>query len=189
MPWPSAVEAAPMSRLAIVGPSDQLREHARRVGRGGRRWSWKRLPKADSGDASEALRRLRASRDRRATTASPCGHALRPVHRARGSAPGGPARGRGRARTPGGGRRQTRAFVVAVGWCPDGGDLDNLSGRLETLGGGVVVLPRRPFAEPPTLLRTPPGGSRPFSPLVEIYGTARYRRHRPDALSRRSRSC
>ena len=57
-------------------------------------------------------------------------------------------------------------------WCPKR-DLDDLRGRLETLGGGVVVAPQASVRRAADAATDAPGG-RAFSPLVEIYGTARY---------------
>ncbi|HET7339390.1 MAG TPA: V-type ATPase 116kDa subunit family protein [Candidatus Dormibacteraeota bacterium] len=64
-------------------------------------------------------------------------------------------------------------FKVAVGWCPVT-EIPALSSRLESLGAGIVRLPAPPFVEPPTQLRTP-RAAEPFRPLVETYGTIRYR--------------
>jgi V/A-type H+-transporting ATPase subunit I len=60
-----------------------------------------------------------------------------------------------------------------VGWAPTSA-LAELGLALRPLGSAVVELARPPWVEPPTLLRTAPL-ERLFSPLVSVYGTARYR--------------
>jgi V/A-type H+/Na+-transporting ATPase subunit I len=169
MPWRSSVEAVPMSRIAIVGPSDRLRGllvEAADVGV----VELETSSQGDSSDASEALRRLRAAGAREPEArlaARPRAVTELEVER-RADLLAGEAELERRAAAA----AERGPFVVLVGWAPDA-DLDELRARLEPLGGGVAVLPRRPFAEPPTLLRTP-RAARPFRPLVETYGTVRY---------------
>jgi V/A-type H+-transporting ATPase subunit I len=158
-----------MSRLAIVGPSDQLRSMLVEAADAGV-VELETSPEGDSGDASEALRRLRADGPQQLPprlAARP-----RPVIELEAQRRADLLAGEAELERRAAAAAKRGPFVVLVGWCPDR-DLDNLRERLETLGGGVVVLPRRPFAEPPTLLRTP-RAAQPFSPLVDIYGTARY---------------
>jgi V/A-type H+-transporting ATPase subunit I len=64
-------------------------------------------------------------------------------------------------------------FAALVGWAPTEG-LGPLEERLASVGAGLVELPAPAWLEPPTLLRDSPLG-RPFRPLVETYGTLRYR--------------
>jgi V/A-type H+-transporting ATPase subunit I len=126
---------------------------------------------AESGEAAEALRRLRASG---VIAAEPClspsplpPSELEAEQRAdllAGEVQLGLRSGAAATRGP---------FSVAVGWCP-AKEIDPLLARLEPLGGGVFELPRRPFVEPPVLLRTP-RAARAFRPLVETYGTVRYK--------------
>jgi V/A-type H+-transporting ATPase subunit I len=59
-----------------------------------------------------------------------------------------------------------------VGWAPES-DLDVLTERLAQAGAAVVEVPKPAWAEPPTLLRST-RLARPFRPLVETYGPARY---------------
>jgi V/A-type H+-transporting ATPase subunit I len=169
MPWPDAVEAVPMSRVALVGPSEKLRDLLVQVAEAGV-VELETSSDADSGEASEALRRLRASgtiepEPRLAAAQHPVpslekkGRAdllageVQLERRATAAAPRGP-------------------FLVVAGWCPKA-EIGNLRARVEPLGGGVVELARRPFLEPPTLLRTP-RAAKAFRPLVETYGTVRY---------------
>ncbi|HEX9100293.1 MAG TPA: V-type ATPase 116kDa subunit family protein [Candidatus Dormibacteraeota bacterium] len=169
MPWPEAVEAVHMSRVAVVGPSIRLREILVQVADAGV-VELETSPDAESGEAAEALRRLRASG---APTPEP---RLSAVQR-----PPSELEGKGFADLLAGevqleGRSRAAAvrgsFSVVVGWCPRA-EIEHLRERVEPLGAGVAELPRRPFMEPPVLLRTPKA-ARAFRPLVETYGTVRY---------------
>ena len=64
------------------------------------------------------------------------------------------------------------SFVGYVGWTPES-ELGRLAVRLAPAGAAVVELPKPEWADPPTLLRTM-RPARPFQPLVETYGPARY---------------
>jgi V/A-type H+-transporting ATPase subunit I len=64
------------------------------------------------------------------------------------------------------------SFAGYVGWVPES-ELDALSKRLAPAGAAVVEVPRPVWADPPTLLRSV-RLARPFRPLVETYGAARY---------------
>jgi V/A-type H+-transporting ATPase subunit I len=170
MPLPEAVEAVPMARIAVVGPADHVRAMLAVVAEVGVT-ELESSTNADSSEMSEALRRMHAAgaaedaprlsdRSRVASELEAAGRAdllageVELERRSAAAATRGP-------------------FFAALGWCP-ASELAQLRARLEPLGGGVVELPRPPFAEPPTLLRTP-GAAAPFLPLVETYGTVRYR--------------
>ena len=169
MPWRSSVEAVPMSRIALVGPADQLRSILVQAADAGV-VELETSPRGDSSDAAEALRRLRAAGS----------HEAEPMLAARAQA-AADLEAQNRADLLAGEveleRRAAAAanrdpFVALVGWSPKD-QLDNLSARLDPIGAGVVELPRRPFIEPPTLMRTPKAAE-PFRPIVETYGTVRY---------------
>jgi len=64
------------------------------------------------------------------------------------------------------------SFAGFVGWTPES-ELETLSERLAPAGAAIVELSRPVWADPPTLLRTV-RPARPFRPLVETYGAARY---------------
>jgi V/A-type H+-transporting ATPase subunit I len=64
------------------------------------------------------------------------------------------------------------SFVGYVGWTPES-ELGRLAARLASAGAAVVELPKPDWVDPPTLLRTV-RPARPFRPLVETYGAARY---------------
>lgn len=62
--------------------------------------------------------------------------------------------------------------AALVGWVPSD-ELHGLSRTLGAVGAAAVELPRPALVEPPTLLRTR-AAARPFRPLVDTYGAARY---------------
>jgi V/A-type H+-transporting ATPase subunit I len=64
------------------------------------------------------------------------------------------------------------SFAALVGWVPET-ELAALQSRLAPAGSAAIELPRPPWVEPPTLL-VPVRAARPFRPLVETYGPARY---------------
>ena len=64
------------------------------------------------------------------------------------------------------------SFAGYVGWVPES-ELEPLAARLAPAGAALVELPRPVWADPPTLLRSV-RLARPFRPLVETYGAARY---------------
>lgn len=170
MPLLDAVEAAPMSRIAVVSPAAGVRAVLVQLAEAGVA-EIEATPEPQSSDALEALRRLRAS----GTAPGQAGLSAEPVPPAR-------LEERGRADLLAGEveleRRAAAAvrrgpFTAAVGWCPHA-ELAAVRSRIEPLGAGVVELPKPPFVEPPTQLRTP-RAAEPFRPLVETYGTVRYR--------------
>jgi V/A-type H+-transporting ATPase subunit I len=59
-----------------------------------------------------------------------------------------------------------------AGWAPTSA-LDDLAGKVEPLGGGIIELPRPRGVDPPTLLVS--GRTNSFRPLVETYATVPYR--------------
>jgi V/A-type H+-transporting ATPase subunit I len=65
-----------------------------------------------------------------------------------------------------------RQFAALMAWVPTQ-DLPALTERLGAVGAAAVELPRPALVEPPTLLR-PRRLARPFRPLVDTYGAARY---------------
>jgi V/A-type H+/Na+-transporting ATPase subunit I len=64
------------------------------------------------------------------------------------------------------------SFAGLVGWAAQD-QLATLGGALAAVGAAVVELPRPRFETPPTLLQ-PMRAARPFRPLVETFGAARY---------------
>jgi V/A-type H+-transporting ATPase subunit I len=64
------------------------------------------------------------------------------------------------------------SFAGYVGWVPEA-ELETMAARLAPAGAALVELPRPVWVDPPTLLRSV-RLARPFRPLVETYGAARY---------------
>ena len=170
MPLLDAVEAAPMCRVAVVAPASAVRAVLVELAAAGVT-EIEVAPESGSSDALEALRRLRAA-----------GVPLAAPALSAAPYPSSTLEKRRRADLLAGEveleRRAAAAvkrgpFIAVVGWCPHG-ELDALRLRIEPLGAGVVELPKPAFVEPPTQLRTP-RAAEPFRPLVETYGTVRYR--------------
>ena len=170
---PSADLALParMSRVAVVGARARTREVLVELARAGCVELVGSLPAAE-GEEVEAVRRLR-----RADVLPDTQPALLP------SAPDVAALERaGRRDLLAGevelGRRARLAvahgsFAAWVGWAPTAA-LPQLEERLGPVGAAVVELARPAWVEPPTLVH-PVSLERPFRPLVQVYGTARYR--------------
>jgi V/A-type H+-transporting ATPase subunit I len=170
MQWPEAVEAVRMSRVAVVGPTRRIRDVLVQVADAGV-VQLETSTEAESGEAAEALRRLRATGT---VAAEPrLSAAARPPAELEAGRRFDLLAGEVQLERRSGAAADRGPFSIAVGWCP-AAQIESLRARLEPLGGGVVELPRRPFVEPPVLLRTPKA-ARAFRPLVETYGTVRYR--------------
>lgn len=170
MPLLEAVEAAPMARIAVVAPTGALRAVLVELADAGVA-EIESSKESDASDAVEAMRRLRASG---APMPAPA-LSQEPYPPSRFEALGRLDLLAGEIELE---RRAAAAaargpFEAMVGWCP-ATELVNLRSRLEPLGSAVVILPKPSFVEPPTQLRTP-RAAEPFRPLVETYGTVRYR--------------
>lgn len=170
MPLREAVQAVPMVRIAVVAPADEVRCVLVELADAGVA-ELEVSKSSDSGEVSEALRRLRASgagdpTPRLAAAACSAGE-LEASRRADLLAGEVELERRAAAGVERG------SFVVLVGWIP-GGDVPALQARVEPLGAGLVELEQPPFVDPPTLLRTP-RAAQPFTSLVQTYGTVPYR--------------
>jgi len=73
------------------------------------------------------------------------------------------------------------SFSAWLGWAPTE-RIDELNELLAPLGAAVVELPRPAWVDPPTDFR-PVKVERPFRPLVQTYGTTRYRDVDPTAFT------
>ncbi len=172
MPRPdrSLALPAPMTRIAVVAPANRLRETLVELAAAGS-VELAGTPPAASGEAVEALRRL--DRRRRADTPRPALAADAPdiaaLERAgkRALLAGEVELGR-RAQTA----LEHGSFSALVGWTP-ADEVQPLAGRLAPHGASVVELERPAWHEPPTLIARR-AVTRPFRPLVETYGPARY---------------
>jgi V/A-type H+-transporting ATPase subunit I len=161
---------ARMVRVAIVAPAARLRDALVEVADSGAVELAGTLPSA-GGEALEALRRL--ERVGKNGTPEPM-ISPRPIdpsllERARqADLLAGEVELARRAETAVG----HGSFAALVGWTPEA-ELEPLTCRLAPVGATVVELPRPGWLEPPTLIaRT--AMARPFRPLVESYGSARY---------------
>jgi V/A-type H+-transporting ATPase subunit I len=65
------------------------------------------------------------------------------------------------------------SFIAWVGWAP-AAEIGPLNEQLGEVGSAVVELPQPAWVDPPTLFQAI-ALERPFRPLVQSYGTARYR--------------
>lgn len=170
MPLLDSVEPAAMARIAVVARDDGMRAALVELADAGVA-EIEETSSSDSSEALEALRRLRAAGSpssgpklsAQARTASDL-EGLRLADYLAGEVELERHAAAAVARGP---------FRVMLGWCP-GTEIAALISRLEPLGAGIVELPAPAFVEPPTQLRTP-RAAEPFRPLVETYGTIRYR--------------
>jgi V/A-type H+-transporting ATPase subunit I len=159
-----------MSRIAIVATESRLRDALVVVAGLGSVELVNPLPAAE-GDAVEALRRL--ERARPSADATP---RLDPVRRSveelehEGAADVLAAEVELKRRSDAAIRRGS--FAALVGWAPTDA-LPELQRRLGDVGAAVVELSKPAWVDPPTLLE-PVRAARPFRPLVETYGAAKY---------------
>ena len=162
---------ARMSRVAVVAPRARLREALVALADAGTMELVGAIP-PPQGEAVEALRRV----ERQSGRADPALACLAP------ECPDIPELERRGERDLLTGevelaRRAAAAvrhgsFSGYVGWVPEI-ELEGVAERLARTGAAVVELPKPAWAEPPTLLRSV-RLARPFRPLVETYGAARY---------------
>jgi len=73
-------------------------------------------------------------------------------------------------------------IAALAGWVP-ATELPQLTGRLASVGAGVVPIPSPRGVDPPTLLQRGKGMRRSFTPLVETYGTVPYADVDPSVLA------
>ena len=171
MPRSDIAIPARMSRVAIVTPRARLREALVALADTGVVELVGSLP-PPQGEAVEALRRV----ERRSVRAGSAQPRLSPVPPdiAELEQRGGRELLSGEVEL---GRRADAAvrhgaFAGYVGWVPES-ELEILAARLAPVGAALVELAKPVWAAPPTLLRTV-RPARPFRPLVETYGAARY---------------
>ncbi|HXM58403.1 MAG TPA: V-type ATPase 116kDa subunit family protein [Candidatus Dormibacteraeota bacterium] len=172
MRWRERVAPVPMRRVALVAPEAGLRDLLATVADLGV-VELEEAPEEHDGEVVEAARRLEQARP----------EVRRAAARLAAAAPDAAALERAGAwdLLAGEAQLQRRAAVavrrrstaVLAGWTPEPA-VETLAARLAPLGGVVVTLPRPAWIEPPTLLPHSPG-SEQFQPLVDTYGTARYR--------------
>jgi V/A-type H+-transporting ATPase subunit I len=161
---------ARMVRVAVVSPRDRLRDTLVVLADAGVFELSSRLP-APSGETLEALRRV--ERGSRARAARPSLTSAR--------VPAAELERKGASDLLAGEVELERcaataiehgSFAALVGWTPTY-ELGGLAARLSGVGAAAIELDRPPWAEPPTLIARR-RIARPFRPLVETYGSARY---------------
>ena len=179
MPSADLVLPARMSRVAVVAPRSRVREALVRLARGGCVELVGNLPPAE-GEEAEALRRLthggRPGGAAPALLASPPNVPALEQAGESGLLAGEVELGR-RARLA----LERGSFSAWLGWAPTA-QIEQLNMELAEVGSAVVELPRPSWVEPPTLFR-PVAVEQPFRPLVQSYGTARYRDVDPTAFT------
>jgi len=160
-----------MERVAIVAPADRLRAVLLAVAEAGA-VEVEMLSEARPGPATEALHRVRQS------GADPSRAApildIEPQEPAAYMASGRIDLLAGEAeleRITSSAIRGERVAALA-GWCP-ARSTNELTSRLEALGGALVTLRTPPGTSPPTLL-APPAPAAAFQPLVDTYATVPY---------------
>lgn len=171
MPLPESALPVRMRRIAVVAPAERLRAALVTLAEDGSVELSGELP-ALAGPEVDALRRL--ERDQAAERSAPRLSRDRPDLRA--------AEQRGDWATLAGeaelARRAGTAIqhgpvAAVVGWTGAAG-IETLRGRLAAQGAALVELDEPAWMDPPTLLR-PLRAGRAFRPLIDIYGSARYR--------------
>ena len=170
MPLPDAVEAVPMARIAVVCQGDRMRAALIELADAGVA-EFETSSKTDASEVSESLRRLHAAGT---AEAAPALLAVpRPLAELELARRADLLAGEVELERKSAAAATRGPFLALLGWCP-AAELNMLRTRLEPLGAGVVEIARPAFVEPPTLLRTP-RAAESFRPLVETYGTVRYR--------------
>lgn len=159
-----------MSRVAVVAPASAVRAVLVELADAGVT-EIEAAPDPESSDALEALRRLRAAGAPQPAPALTV--AAYPPSKLEERRRGDLLAGEVELQRRSAAAVKRGPFTALVGWCPHT-ELEGVRSRIEPLGAGVVELPRPAFVEPPTQLRTP-RAAEPFRPLVETYGTVRYR--------------
>jgi V/A-type H+-transporting ATPase subunit I len=171
MPRPEHALTLParMTRVAVVAPAARLRDALVAVADSGVVELAGTLPSA-GGEALEALRRLerQGGNGRRPALAEHAPDVAELERLGAADVLAGEVELERRAAAA----VAHGSFSTLVGWTP-ADEVERLSERLERLGGTVVELSRPPWMEPPTLIARKPV-ARPFRPLVETYGPARY---------------
>lgn len=179
MPSADLVLPARMSRVAVIAPTTNARQALVELARAGSVELVGNLPPAE-GETVEALRRVQ--RQGRPGSAAPTLQAAAPDLAAleRQGAAGllaGEVDLQRHARLA----LEHGSFAGWVGWAPSA-SVEALNERLRDAGSAVVVLPTPEWTEPPTLMR-PVALEQPFRPLVQTYGSVRYRDVDPTAFT------
>lgn len=170
MPWPEAMAPVRMERIALLAPSDKLRDVLVFVADAGV-VQFDAVGLHEDSTVSEAAQRLQRLGS---THPTPMLSAVAPdlqelEHAGRADLLAGEVQLDERAANA-----VHRNDVAALtGWCP-AAELQALAVRLGSLAAAAVPLPRPRGVDPPTLLGGQ-GLGRSFAPLVRTFGTVPYR--------------
>ncbi len=171
MPSADLVLPTHMTRVAVVTPKARVRAALVALAKAGCVELVGNLPPAE-GEEAEALRRL--TRRAPATPVVPAVLASAPeVAALERSGERDLLAGEVELKQRAGLAVEHGSFSTWVGWAPTA-EIGQLNDRLRPVGSAIVELPRPAWVDPPTLFR-PVAVERPFRPLVQTYGTARYR--------------
>lgn len=180
MRWREALQPVGMERVALLAPSDGLRDLLVNVADEGT-VALGEVPAenvtAATGPATGRLRRLHAEATGAASLASSAPDLDRCEQAGRLDLIAGEAQVEQRSA-----QALVRGSVAGlVGWVP-ADSLAPLAERLAPVGGAVVPLARPPGIQPPTQL-SPTGVAHEFAPLVDTYSTVPYADVNPSLLA------
>jgi V/A-type H+-transporting ATPase subunit I len=180
MRWREALQPVGMERVALLAPSDGLRDLLVNVADEGT-VALGEVPAenvtAATGPATGRLRRLQAEATGAASLASSAPDLDRCEQAGRLDLIAGEAQVEQRSA-----QALVRGSVAGlVGWVP-ADSLAPLAERLAPVGGAVVPLARPPGIQPPTQL-SPTGVAHEFAPLVDTYSTVPYADVNPSLLA------
>ena len=180
MRWREALQPVGMERVALLGPSDGLRDLLVNVGDEGT-VALGEVPAengtAATGPATARLRRLHAEVTGAASLATSLPDLDRCEQAGRLDLIAGEAQVEQRSA-----QALVRGSVAGlVGWVP-ADSLAQLAERLASVGGAVVPLTRPPGIQPPTQLSST-GAAHEFAPLVDTYLTVPYADVNPSLLA------
>ena len=180
MRWREALQPVGMERVALLGPSDGLRDLLVNVADEGT-VALGEVPAengtAATGPATARLRRLHAEVTGAASLATSLPDLDRCEQAGRLDLIAGEAQVEQRAA-----QALVRGSVAGlVGWVP-ADSLAQLAERLASVGGAVVPLTRPPGIQPPTQLSST-GAAHEFAPLVDTYSTVPYADVNPSLLA------
>ena len=170
-PLPDHRFPAPMSRVALIAPEHRVRAMLVALAESGSAQLVGPLPAAE-GEAVDALRRLERAHPEVAKVAPRVAEAPSDVAALEDAGQRDLLAGEIELARRAGAAVQRGPFAALLAWVPSE-ELPALSERLAAVGAAAVVLRRPLLVEPPTLLR-PRRLARPFRPLVDTYGAARY---------------
>ncbi|MGZ4279650.1 MAG: V-type ATPase 116kDa subunit family protein [Solirubrobacteraceae bacterium] len=160
-----------MSRVALIAPADRLRTMLVVIADSGSVQLVGPLP-PPQGAAVDALRRLERAQPEAEAPEPRLAEALDGVEQMERNGRRDLLAGEAELTRRADAAVRRGAFAALLAWVPSE-DLPALEERLAAVGAAAIELRRPALVEPPTLLR-PRRLARPFRPLVDTYGAARY---------------